>query len=84
MPADSKKLRSDTRLVQMLRNAVDAAAGDDGWANRGGVGSQIGNRASFDARNYGYRKLIDLVEATDLFEVKRQGQIVSVRDKRAK
>ena len=48
------------------------------------MGSQIGNQASFDARNYGYRKLIDLVEATELFEVKRQGQIVLVRDKRTK
>jgi uncharacterized LabA/DUF88 family protein len=81
-PSDSQKLRSDTRLVQMLRNAVDAASGDDGWANLGGVGSQIGNQASFDPRNHGYRKLSDLIEATDLFEVKRQNQMVLVRDKR--
>ena len=66
----------------MLRNAVDAASGDDGWANLGGVGSQIGNQASFDSRNHGYRKLSDLIEATDLFEVKRQNQMVLVRDKR--
>jgi hypothetical protein len=81
-PSDSKKLRSDTRLVQMLRNAVDAASGDDGWANLGGVGSQIGNQASFDPRNHGYRKLSDLIDATELFEVKRQNQMVLVRDKR--
>ena len=81
-PSDSKKLRADTRLVQMLRNAVDAASGDDGWANLGGVGSQIGNQASFDSRNHGYRKLSDLIEATELFEVKRQSQMVLVRDKR--
>ena len=46
------------------------------------VGSQIGNQASFDARNYGYRKLSDLVEATELFKVQRQNQIVLIRDKR--
>ena len=79
---DPKRLRSDTRLVQMLRNAVDAAISDDGWANLAQVRNQIGNQASFDPRNYGYRKLIDLVEATDLFEVERQGQVVLVRDKR--
>ena len=81
-PIDPKKLRGDTRLVQMLRNAVDAAGGDDGWAHLGQVGSQIGNQASFDARNYGYRKLSDLIEATELFEVQRQNQIVLIRDKR--
>jgi uncharacterized protein (TIGR00288 family) len=81
-PSDRTKLRRDARLVQMLRNAVDAATDDDGWAHLGEVGNQIGNQASFDPRNYGYRKLSDLVQATDLFEVKRSGQIVLVRDKR--
>ena len=80
--SDAKKLRGDARLVQMLRNAADAASGDDGWANLGEVGNQVGNQASFDPRNYGYRKLSDLIEATELFEVKRQNQIVLVRDKR--
>jgi uncharacterized protein (TIGR00288 family) len=81
-PSDRTKLRRDARLVQMLRNAVDAATDDDGWAHLGEVGNQIGNQASFDPRNYGYRKLSDLVDATDLFEVKRTGQIVLIRDKR--
>ena len=81
-PSDAKALRGNTRLVQMLRNAVDAASGDDGWAHLSEVRNQIGNQASFDSRNYGYRKFSDLIEATELFEVKRQGLIVLVRDKR--
>ncbi len=81
-PTDPKKLRGDTRLVQMLRSAVDAANSDDGWAHLGEVGNQIGNQASLDPRNYGYRKLSDLVEATELFDIKRQNQIVLIRDKR--
>jgi uncharacterized protein (TIGR00288 family) len=80
--SDPKTLRGDTRLVKMLRNAVDAASGDDGWAHLGQVGTQIGNQASFDPRNYGYRKLSDLIEATGLFELKRQELFVMVRDKR--
>lgn len=78
-PTDSKKLRGDSRLVQMLRNAVDLASGDDGWAHLGEVGNQIGNQASFDPRNYGYRKLSDLVEATELFDMKRSNLTVLVR-----
>ena len=80
--SDAKKLRGDTRLVLMLRNAVDAASGDDGWAHVGRVRNQIGNQASFDSRNYGYRKFSDLIEATGLFEVNRQNQIMLIRDKR--
>jgi uncharacterized protein (TIGR00288 family) len=80
--SDPKKLRGDTRLVQMLRSAVDASHGDEGWANLSQVGNQIGNQASFDPRNYGYQRLHDLIEATGLFEVKRQNKVVLVRDKR--
>ena len=73
------ELRGDTRLVQMLRRAVTAAEGDDGWAHLGPVGSQIGNQASFDPRNYGYGKLSDLIAATGLFELKKEGKSSFVR-----
>ncbi|MFF0903140.1 UNVERIFIED_CONTAM: NYN domain-containing protein [Kocuria sp. CPCC 205316] len=79
-----QKLRGDARLVQMLRSAVDAAGGEDGWANLAAVGHQIGDQASFDSRNYGYAKLSGMVEATGLFEVRRQSQGVFVRDNRRK
>ena len=79
--AAPQNVGDDARLIQMLRRAVDAVAADDGWAHLGAVGNQIGNQASFDPRNYGYRKLSDLVEATGLFEVKRQDLVVFVRDK---
>ena len=84
-PLDGKKLRGDTRLVNMLRSAIESEADDeddDGWANLGAVGKQVRNQASFDPRNYGYAKLVTLIEAIGLFETKRQGQVVKVRDKR--
>ena len=48
------KLKQDRKLVDLLRNAVEAAKGESGWARVGAVGQQIGNQASFDSRNYGY------------------------------
>src|SRR4051812_9655103 len=36
------QLKRDAKLVTLLRNAVDAAQGDDGWARVGAVGQQIG------------------------------------------
>ena len=80
---DSVALRRDARLVSLLRNAVEASAGEDGWSPLGSVGQQIGNQASFDARNYGYRKLIDLIEATQLFDLDRRGSQFVLRDRRA-
>ncbi|MGO4265297.1 MULTISPECIES: NYN domain-containing protein [unclassified Stenotrophomonas] len=73
------EMRSDTRLVKMLRGAVSSAEGEDGWSHLGPVGSQIGNQASFDPRNYGYGKLSDLLAAIGLFELKKDGKSSYVR-----
>ncbi len=82
-PVPAERLRGDDRLVRLLRSAVEAAGGDEGWAHLGAVGSQIGNQASLDPRNYGYRKLSDLVDATELFDVRRDGQQVLIRRRSA-
>jgi len=78
-PRPGNELRGDTRLLNLLRGAVDAVADEQGWALLSAVGNQIANRASFDSRNYGYRKLSDLIAAIGLFEVKRAGKSSAVR-----
>jgi hypothetical protein len=78
----AKELKGDAKLVNLLRSGIEAAAEDDGWAALGGVGSHIGNQTSFDPRNYGYRKLSDLVSEIDLFELKKVGNHIYLRDKR--
>ncbi|MDQ3040163.1 MAG: NYN domain-containing protein [Pseudomonadota bacterium] len=80
-PKTSAELRQDTALVNLLLGAVDSADGDDGWARLGPVGQYIANRASFDPRNYGYPNLSSLIEAIDLFEVRRDNKLVYVRNK---
>ena len=80
-----KNIKSDTKLINLLRQAVEATEDDDGWASLGGVGSHISNKTSFDSRNFGYRNLSSLFKAIDLFEVKRShGNSYFVRDKRKK
>jgi uncharacterized LabA/DUF88 family protein len=79
----TRDLQGDAALARILRNAVDAAQGDDGWSHLGAVGSHISNQGSFDSRNYGYRKLSDLIEATGLFEAQKSGQSLSIRAKKA-
>lgn len=79
-PIPTHKLKMDTRLTNLLRGAVKAAAEEDGWAKLGPVGNHISNQASFDPRNYGYEKLGALFEAIQLFEIKRVNTVMSVRD----
>jgi len=80
-----KNIKSDTRLISLLRAAIIATADDDGWAALGPVGSHISNQASFDQRNYGFAKLSDLFKAIDLFEIKKsKDNGYQVRDKRKK
>jgi uncharacterized protein (TIGR00288 family) len=81
--ASTSQLHQDAKLVALLRNAVDAAKDENGWARVGVVGQQIGNQASFDSRNYGYATLTKLLAATQLFELDKEGTSqVAVRDKR--
>jgi len=69
----SNELKQDSKLVALLRNAVEASSDDDGWANLGPVGSNIAKQSpDFDPRNYGYGKLGDLVKATKLFEIEER------------
>jgi uncharacterized LabA/DUF88 family protein len=71
-PATATQLKSDAALVSLLRNAIEAASDDDGWAPLAAVGNIITNqRPDFDSRSYGYGKLSDLINATALFEIER-------------
>jgi uncharacterized LabA/DUF88 family protein len=78
----AKELKGNTRLVNLLRNAVEAEGDDEGWAGLGAVGSHISKQASFDSRNYGYAKLSDLIVAIGLFEVSKRDKGLYLRDKR--
>ena len=64
------QLTRDTKLVNLLRNAVEASSDDSGWAHLASVGSNIAKQApEFDPRNYGYKKLGELVSASKLFKI---------------
>jgi uncharacterized LabA/DUF88 family protein len=87
--ATTAQLKGDAALVNLLRNAVEAASDDDGWTALAAVGHLITNqRPDFDSRTYGYAKLSDLIDATGLFELERRSpgdgkpEIIYARGKR--
>ena len=79
-----KELRGDTELVRLLRTSVEQTSDDDGWAHLGKVGQYISNNSSFSPVNYGYRKLSDLVKASELFEVEVRNDNKSIYIKDAR
>lgn len=78
------ELRQDTALVKLLRTAVEQTSEDDGWAHMSKVGSYITNNSSFSSINYGYKKLGDLIRASELFDVemRRGGTAMYIKDAR--
>ncbi len=58
-------------LKPLLNSAISAALQEDGWAFLGVVGALLlKNDPSFDARNFGFKKLGELVKAQPYLEVK--------------
>jgi uncharacterized LabA/DUF88 family protein len=89
--APTAQLKADTVLVGQLRNALEAASDDDGWAPLAAVGQIITNQSpDFDSRTFGYAKLSDLMAATSVFEMDRRSPgdgkpaIIYIRDKRGR
>ncbi|MFH2011173.1 MAG: NYN domain-containing protein [Pseudomonadota bacterium] len=85
------ELKKDTKLVNLLRNAVEASSDDSGWAHLASVGSNIAKQSSeFDPRNYGYKKLGELASATQLFQMEERtvgdgpSKAIYLKDKRKK
>ncbi|NOT15975.1 MAG: NYN domain-containing protein [Methylotenera sp.] len=79
----SKQLAMDTKLVSLIRSAIEALSEDDSFANLSEVKKHIvKNYSAFDSRNYGYAKFSDLINTIGLFELDSKKQ--RIKDKRKK
>jgi len=65
-----KQLLNDDALIDLLFNAVEDAANENGWSHLGTVGQTIANKSpEFDPRNYGFKKLGELIKYLGLFTI---------------
>lgn len=72
----------DQELLELLFDAYNASRRDEnGFAKLSEVGQRAGNRSSFDTRNYGFSRLIDMMEAVPNFAIERRddGQVLVKR-----
>jgi len=69
----AQDFKVDRKIKALLLDAVEDSADDSGWAYLGPVGQYVANRApEFDARNYGYRKLGELIKSCGWFDVEER------------
>ncbi len=63
------------KVIRLLKQTVDDAADEDGWAFMGDVGSLIlKKQPNFDSRNFGFDKLTPLFKSTNQFEIEQKDQ----------
>lgn len=81
--------KADNSLVSLLTSSVNDIADENGWAFLGELGNLLlKKRPDFDARNYGYEKLLPLIKSLRNFEIderettRKNIKLVYVRAKR--
>ena len=62
-PAEAKDKAGEPLPIALIRQAIEEASDENGWAFLGSVGSYLNKiRPDFDPRLYGHRKLSDLLK----------------------
>lgn len=71
----------DKRVISLIKSSINDVADEGGWAFLGEVGTLIlKKQPNFDSRNYGFKKLVQLMKSMDDIEVdERQGESKGTR-----
>ncbi len=60
----------DSDLIRILGDSIADLADENGWAYLGNLGTNIlKKKPDFDARNYGYTKLLPLIKSMNKFDI---------------
>jgi uncharacterized LabA/DUF88 family protein len=60
----------DADLTRLISDSITDLADEEGWAHLGTLGSTLlKKKPDFDARNYGYTKLLPLIKRMNQFEI---------------
>ncbi len=67
----ARPLKDSGEATRILTNGIDAIDdANDGWVTLSALGKQLSNLSSdFDPRNYGHKKLSDMIRGTKGFEI---------------
>jgi uncharacterized LabA/DUF88 family protein len=60
----------DPEIIEMISDSINDLADENGWTYLGDLGSLIiKKKPDFDARNYGYPKMLPLIKSINKFEI---------------
>lgn len=63
----------DKRLIRLISESINDIADEDGWLFLGVLGNMILKKMpDFDPRNYGHKKLLDLIRSIKVFQVEER------------
>lgn len=72
-PVANGKEPVDAAMLKLLIDAYTASKRDEqGFVRLSEMGQIAGNRSSFDARNFGFKRLSDLIESVPIFQTQRR------------
>lgn len=73
------------KTIRLLASSLQDIADDEGFGHLGALGDLLSKKQpDFDSRNYGYSKLSTMIQAIDRFEMRKDGNVFTVRDKLAR
>lgn len=79
-PEAPEAMPVDAALIELIAKAWRSAKRDEqGFAKLSEVGNLAGNRSSFDARNYGFKRLSDLIAAIPNFQTERRDNVTWIK-----
>ena len=67
----AKELKGNTKLMNTIRESIRETENEEGWAKLALIGSRMSAKASLNAAQFGYKKLIDLIQQIDKFETRK-------------
>lgn len=70
---NSYDIRKDFKLINLLKQGVDRTSDEQGWADMKDMSFYIRKNSSFSQVNYGFKKMGDLIRATEIFDMEYLG-----------
>ncbi len=82
-------IRKDFKLINLLKQAVEITADEQGWTDVKDMSLYIRKNSSFSQVNYGFKKMGDLIKALELFDMEYLGErktqlMIRIKEKRRK
>jgi uncharacterized LabA/DUF88 family protein len=72
-PSKNDHRKLDTRLIRLIKNSINDLTEDEDWVFLGALGNNIlKKRPEFDPRNYGFKKLLDLIKSIKSIELQER------------